>query len=215
MIRFAGALLIIAGTAAIGGRSALRYRNRVRSLESLVSALGIMQSEICDRLTPMPELLELLSAEAGKPASQLFRNVSRRMSELGARPFSDIWRQAVEDTPELLLSGREEACLSELGFSLGRYDVAQQRAALGYTARRMSDYAAAAERERASNSKLHAVFRIAAVGIIVAVLNRLLTRAGRDEQALMTTLAGLVIVLVMIIREIYDLFSMIKDLFGF
>ena len=59
------------------------------------------------------------------------------------------------------------------------------------------------------------VFRIAAVGIIVAVLNLLLTRAGRDEQALMTTLAGLVIVLVMIIREIYDLFSLIKDLFGF
>ncbi len=59
------------------------------------------------------------------------------------------------------------------------------------------------------------VFRIAAVGIIVAVLNLLLARAGRDEQALMTTLAGLVIVLVMIIREIYDLFSLIKDLFGF
>ncbi len=170
MIKFAGALLIIAGTAAIGGRSALRYRNRVRSLESLVSALGLMRSEICDRLTPMPELLEMLSREAGQPASRLFANVSRRMSELGARPFPDIWRQAVSDTPELLLSGREEACLSELGFSLGRYDVPQQRAAITYTARRMSDYAAAAERERSSNSRLHAFLGVAAGVLAVVVL---------------------------------------------
>lgn len=59
------------------------------------------------------------------------------------------------------------------------------------------------------------VFQIAAVGIVVAVLNMLLTRSGRDEQALMTTIAGLVVVLVMIVREIYDLFELIKSLFGF
>ena len=59
------------------------------------------------------------------------------------------------------------------------------------------------------------IFKIAAVGILVAVLNLLLSRAGRDEQALMTTIAGLVVVLIIIIREISDLFSLIKDLFGF
>ena len=59
------------------------------------------------------------------------------------------------------------------------------------------------------------VFKIAAVGIVVAVLNLLLSRAGRDEQALMTTIAGLVVVLMLVVREIYDLFSLIKELFGF
>ncbi len=59
------------------------------------------------------------------------------------------------------------------------------------------------------------IFKIAAVGIMVAVLNLLLSRAGRDEQALMTTIAGLVVVLVVIIREISDLFDLIKSLFGF
>lgn len=59
------------------------------------------------------------------------------------------------------------------------------------------------------------IFRIAAVGIVVAVLNLLLTRSGRDEQALMTTIAGLVVVLVMIVREIHDLFELVKALFGF
>lgn len=59
------------------------------------------------------------------------------------------------------------------------------------------------------------IFKIAAVGIIVAVLNLLLSRSGRDEQALMITLAGLVVVLVLVVREISDLFSLIKSLFGF
>ena len=59
------------------------------------------------------------------------------------------------------------------------------------------------------------IFKIDAVGILVAVLNLLLSRAGRDEQALMTTIAGLVVVLIIIIQEISDLFSLIKDLFGF
>jgi stage III sporulation protein AC len=59
------------------------------------------------------------------------------------------------------------------------------------------------------------VFKIAAVGILVAVLNLLLSRAGRDEQALMTTIAGLVVVLVIIVQQIYSLFDLIKGLFGF
>ena len=59
------------------------------------------------------------------------------------------------------------------------------------------------------------IFRIAAIGIIVAVLNQLLIRSGREEQALMTTLAGLIVVLMMIIQEISQLFSLIKSVFGF
>ena len=59
------------------------------------------------------------------------------------------------------------------------------------------------------------IFRIAAVGILVAVLNLLLSRAGRDEQALMTTIAGLVVVLVLVIQKISDLFALIKSLFSF
>ena len=59
------------------------------------------------------------------------------------------------------------------------------------------------------------IFRIAAIGIVVAVLNQLLIRSGREEQALMTTLAGLVVVMVMLVQEISDLFQLIKTLFGF
>ena len=58
------------------------------------------------------------------------------------------------------------------------------------------------------------VFKIAAIGIIVAVLNQLLIRSGREEQAMMTTLAGLIVVLMMIISHISVLFETIKNLFA-
>lgn len=59
------------------------------------------------------------------------------------------------------------------------------------------------------------IFKIAAIGILVAVLNQLLVRSGREEQAMMTTLAGLVVVLMMLVQKISDLFDLIKVLFGF
>ena len=58
------------------------------------------------------------------------------------------------------------------------------------------------------------IFKIAAIGIIVAVFNLLLKRAERDEQAMMTTLAGLIVVLLMIVRQIGNLFETIKEVFG-
>lgn len=58
------------------------------------------------------------------------------------------------------------------------------------------------------------IFKVAAIGILVAVLNQLLIRSGREEQAMMTTLAGLIVVMMMVIREISTLFQFIKQTFG-
>ena len=58
------------------------------------------------------------------------------------------------------------------------------------------------------------IFKIAAIGIIVAVLNQVLIRSGREEQAMMTTLAGLIVVLMMLIGEISNLFDTVKSVFG-
>ena len=59
------------------------------------------------------------------------------------------------------------------------------------------------------------IFKIAAIGIIVAILNQVLSRSGREEQATMTTLAGLVVVLMMITQKVSELFDLVKTLFGF
>mgnify|MGYP004524695435 FL=1 len=59
------------------------------------------------------------------------------------------------------------------------------------------------------------IFKIAAVGIIVSILNQVLVRSGREEQATMTSLAGLVVVLMIVVQRIADLFDLVKNLFHF
>ena len=59
------------------------------------------------------------------------------------------------------------------------------------------------------------IFKIAAIGIIVSILNQVLSRSGREEQATMTSLAGLVVVLMMLAQKIADLFDLVKELFQF
>ena len=58
------------------------------------------------------------------------------------------------------------------------------------------------------------IFKIAAIGIIVAVLHQVLIRSGREDQALMVTLAGIVVVLMMLVEEISTLFETVKKVFG-
>lgn len=65
------------------------------------------------------------------------------------------------------------------------------------------------------NMEIDLIFKIAAVGIIVSILNQVLSRSGRDEQATMTTLAGLVVVLMIVAQKISDLFDLVKQLFHF
>ena len=59
------------------------------------------------------------------------------------------------------------------------------------------------------------IFKIAAVGIIVSILNQVLSRSGRDDQAMLTTLAGLVVVLMIVAQKISELFDLVKSLFRF
>lgn len=58
------------------------------------------------------------------------------------------------------------------------------------------------------------IFKVAAIGIIVTILNQLLVRSGREEQAMMTTLAGLVVVMLMLVSVIGELFETVKSVFG-
>lgn len=61
---------------------------------------------------------------------------------------------------------------------------------------------------------INLLFKIAAIGILVAVLHQVLVRAGREDQAMMTTLAGIVIVLTMVIKEISTLFNTVRTIFN-
>jgi len=65
------------------------------------------------------------------------------------------------------------------------------------------------------NMEIDLIFKIAAIGIIVSILNQVLSRSGREEQATMTSLAGLVVVLMMLTQKIAELFDLVKSLFQF
>ncbi len=65
------------------------------------------------------------------------------------------------------------------------------------------------------NMEIDLIFKIAAVGIIVSILNQVLSRSGREEQATMTTLAGLVVVLMIVAQKIAELFDLVQTLFQF
>ena len=62
--------------------------------------------------------------------------------------------------------------------------------------------------------EINTIFKIATIGILVSILNILLNKSGREEQAMMTTLAGLIVVLMMLIGEISNLFDTVKSVFG-
>jgi len=81
-------------------------------------------------------------------------------------------------------------------------------------------YAASVRRSRFGNlisvtMEIDLIFKIAAIGIIVSILNQVLSRSGREEQATMTSLAGLVVVLMMLTQKIAELFDLVKSLFQF
>ena len=65
------------------------------------------------------------------------------------------------------------------------------------------------------NMDIDLIFKIAAIGIIVSILNQVLTRSGREEQATMTSLAGIVVVLMILTQKIAELFDLVKTLFQF
>lgn len=84
----------------------------------------------------------------------------------------------------------------------------------------MLPYTASVRRSRFGNlisvtMEIDLIFKIAAIGIIVSILNQVLSRSGREEQATMTSLAGLVVVLMMLTQKIAELFDLVKSLFQF
>ncbi len=170
MIRVIGAVLIIASTSAIGVRGVLRLRGRVKSLESLIASLDIMESEICTRLTPMREVLEMLSSGAPLPGRRLFENAANGMERLGKTSFYSIWSESVQRTKELALRPQEREVLSELGLCLGRYDVREQAETIARIRRRLEIFLKKSEEERDRDSKIHAFFGVAAGLFAVIIL---------------------------------------------
>lgn len=170
IIKILGAVLITAATTAVGLSSAGRLKTRVRSLSSLITGLDLMRSEISTRLTPIPEILELLAREAAEPARGFFLSCLVKQKKLRGKPFSAAWRAALSECAELELRENEMQTLLELGGALGRYDAERQAEAIAKTRSRMETFLAAAEGERDREGKTRALLGAAAGAAIVIIL---------------------------------------------
>ena len=240
MVRLLGAVLVAGGAAWAGLSAAEGLKRRVRALDALVDGLSLLEQELELDSPPLPELMERLIFRSAGPARALFQGCRESLDRLSREPFSQSWRRLTETLPGLDEEARR--ALSPLGDTLGRCDWQEQQRRVAAVRGRIETLRAQAEeeqrrqgkvcrgppegrfwlysccksagtRKRGTEMDVDLIFKIAAVGILVAVLNQVLSRAGREEQAMMTTLAGLVVVLMMVVREIADLFDLVKTLF--
>ncbi len=169
MLKIIGAVLVTAATTALGMRSAAQLKNRVKSLSSLVAGLDIMKPEICTRLTPMPELLELLARQSGEPASLFFAECLIKLKTMRGRPFSEVWKSALLSAKGLELSESEREILLELGAALGRYDSERQGDAISSARKRLEGRLSKAESERDKESRTRLMLGVAA-GLAIAII---------------------------------------------
>lgn len=169
MIRLLGALLTAGGGAFLGFAAAGRLKRRAGVLRQLASALEQMDREISFRLTPMPELMERLSAEYPPPVGQLFANCRRGMEHLGERPLAEIWREALGET-DLDLEGRGAAVLDELGEVLGRFGESGLHDALVRAGEELTREGELAREDGEKRGRMYQVLGLAAGGLLVILL---------------------------------------------
>lgn len=167
MFRLIGAVLVAGGCAAIGWQAAARLRERAAALSSLLGALELMESEIQYRLTPVPELMLLLSRQAAPPARALFEACRDRLGQRREESFDAIWSHSLTALP--LLRRAEAETLLELGGVLGRYDVEGQERAIAYTRRRLESFLREAEEDRKRRGKVYRALGVAA-GLCAAII---------------------------------------------
>lgn len=170
MLSIIGAILVIGATATIGLSSWHKMRMRVEILTALITLLRQMKDEITGRLTPIPELLELCIESNRGPVRNFLCRVEGQMKELGISPFRQIWQDAVEASPDLLLAPEEKQSLIDLGRSLGRYDAHQQEEAFDYTINRLASALEKARMKKTEEGRVHAVLGVVSGVFMVLIL---------------------------------------------
>lgn len=124
-MKYLGAALIFFACLGAGTSRALEMRRRVRTLRGLTAALEVMKSEICSRLSPLPQAVEAAASGAPAELAAFFASLRRGEADIGDRSFSDIWGAGCRETLPAL-GERELAALLGLGASLGRYAAEEQ-----------------------------------------------------------------------------------------
>ncbi len=170
MIKIIGAILLIGGAAIIGIYASNELSVRARVLQSFLSALDIMRSEIGGRLTPISEILEKLSRESAEPLDVFFRECLEEKNKRRDVPFFLIWSKVLAQADYLKLKSNEKDVIKELGAVLGRYGAEEQINAISHTGRRISSLSESAENDRKRLGKLYTRLGVISGVAVVIIL---------------------------------------------
>lgn len=170
MFKIIGAVMVISGAFAVGAGGMLHMKKRVNNLKVIISALELMKAEISERLTPLPQVIEMLENESEQPIKNLFTNCKGKIRFLGKYSFSTIWKESVDETSDMDLKSPELEVIKELGTVLGRYDAQQQREMLEHIIKRLEIIQSKAEHEQTVQGKTRTAMGIALAVITVIML---------------------------------------------
>lgn len=230
-------LIIIFGLAVyIGNSKANQYTNRLKELVSIKTTLNIFESKI--KFTQSP-LREIFSSVAESCSEKNIQKIFRKLATEKEYNMHEKWEKVIKQE-ESNLNSEDKKILIEMGKILGSTDIDGQVSNIKIATNFIDKQIEKAEKEKEKNAKMfrtlgilsrignnnnfnikgektmdiNLLFKIAAIGILVAVIHQVLVRAGRDDQAMMTTLAGVIIVLSIVIKEISTLFETVRTLFN-
>ena len=236
MMRLLGSVLVLGATLWFGAYFAAKEKYRLQELAELERAILLLQSQIAYLSAPLTEVLESVSWKAEGVIGEIFAQAAAVMAERERASAEEIWTEAwSKRRNQIFLTAEDLDMVLSFGKTLGYLDKAQQEGSICLLLRYLEEALAQGRKRLEKNGRLYygigglshycntavrgekmeinIVFRIAAVGILVAVLHQVLMRAGREEQAMLTTLAGLVVVLFWVIQYISQLFDTVQTLF--
>ena len=168
MIRMVGAVLVAFGAAWIGLGAAAELGKQVRRLEALSAGLELLERELWERGSPLPQVMEALSSRTDEPARTLFARCARACTQLELEPFSDAWRRLVGELEKLTPEGR--AALLPLGEVLGRYEARGQREAIAQARSALERERARAEGEKLRMGRVYQALGLSGGAFLVILL---------------------------------------------
>lgn len=165
ILRIAGAVTVVVCCSVLGLKCAGGYASRVKILRALIGTFTVARSEICDLLSPMPELLEMLSASAPAPAREFWRACLDGVKSGTA--FSQSWENAAAGLKQIGETGQE--AVSRLAGFLGRFDSEVQRTELTRSIAVLDAELKVAEAQRGRQSRSCAAVGVG-VGVMLAII---------------------------------------------
>ena len=213
-MRLLGSVLVLGATLWFGAYFAAKEKYRLQELAELERAILLLQSQIAYLSAPLTEVLESISWKAEGVIGEIFAQAAAVMAERERASAEEIWTEAwSKKRNQIFLTAEDLDMVLSFGKTLGYLDKAQQEGSICLLLRYLEEALAQGRKRLEKNGRLYYGIGGLSVGILVAVLHQVLMRAGREEQAMLTTLAGLVVVLFWVIQYISQLFDTVQTLF--